>query len=857
MFKIKDAWQIVEAPPADEGTWVDARDGQVYTWKKLGNQTWMTQNFNYGGKSGDWVNTPNAQSAGHAYRFQNQQDYGNYEAQGWTFGAYYTLASLEWAVPDGWHVPTRDEINTLKTWAMETYGSGASGNVTAQMLGNAALMNSCSNLWSSYGLKVPANKHNLTGFNLCINSTGWSGSSWGYITTPGAYNFTNASYLWLADANGSSQYYLNISEDSQYSYSGPNISISSFTPGTRALPIRLIKDAETSTAQPIITNIVTTVDATGSDNKIPTEKATRTAIEDAVSGKMSNPMTASGDLIIGGTLGAPTVLNIGSVGKVLTVGSNGIGWEDIPIQNGDHKVVTSSTDTIPDYLIDKISAGNGIQISEYIYGTNHSIVIENTAMDGDHQAQVSIVDDSAGYLEDKIVAGAGITINVLSDSSGFQTLEISSSGGGGGMINPMTAVGDIIVGGSSGAPTRLGVGSPGQVLKVGISGITWDDEAVVSISDTNSIDLTIDQNGDLTADLKIDSSTPGNVQLSVSSNGLTGSFDETVKSLFGMNPIEISNDVNDEYTVSLAVSDKAGNKVEIVNGQGQDSPGIYVPTPELDGIIASAGDLIIGDSNGDPSALAKGSKYETLSVDVNGAVGWHGPEVVLGLQEEYVSGQLFYTEFVDTNNRAGSGYELKLKKLNAGNAGQHLELVESTYMGGMMTQNVPAWVDEPDTCQENFSIFMSSKKENLTSNPNRIYTTKVVSHKTVKRTKFGFYHCTGQQGRVQMGVYNELGVLIGETGFQTFASAPDEQMVWFDAVAPFTMNAGEEYWFAFWAGPAAGEYNVSLTVLEYDHTQAFDQNIIGSCSHIAQSSGLPGTMPSMQYDTVAVHMAVK
>ena len=338
---------------------------------------------------------------------------------------------------------------------------------------------------------------------------------------------------------------------------------------------------------------------------------------------------------------------------------------------------------------------------------------------------------------------------------------------------------------------------------------------------------------------------------------MKGSFDETVKSLIGLNPIDISTDVNDEYTVSLAVSNKTGNTVEIVDDQGQDTPGIYVPPSPLDGLITSAGDLIVGDSNGDPSALAKGSKYETLSVDVNGVVGWYGPEVVLGLQEEYLSGQIFYTEFVDTNARAGSGYELQLKRLNAGNAGQHLELVESTYMGGMLTQNVPAWVDEPDTCQENFSIFMSSKKENLTSNSNRIYTTKVISHKTVKRTKFGFYHCTGQQGRVQMGVYNELGVLIGETGFQTFASAPDEQMVWFDAVAPFTMTAGEEYWFAFWSGPAAGEYNVSLTVLEYDHAQAFDQNIIGSCSHIAQSSGLPGTMPSMQYDTVAVHMAVK
>lgn len=42
-----------------------------------------------------------------------------------------------------------------------------------------------------------------------------------------------------------------------------------------------------------------------------------------------------------------------------------------------------------------------------------------------------------------------------------------------GMENPMTAAGDIIVGGTSGAPGRLAVGTEGQVLKVGSSGIEW------------------------------------------------------------------------------------------------------------------------------------------------------------------------------------------------------------------------------------------------------------------------------------------------------------------------------------------------------------------------------------------------
>lgn len=47
------------------------------------------------------------------------------------------------------------------------------------------------------------------------------------------------------------------------------------------------------------------------------------------------------------------------------------------------------------------------------------------------------------------------------------------------MSNPMTTEGDIIYGGAAGAPTRLAVGTAGQVLKVnsGADGVEWDDES--------------------------------------------------------------------------------------------------------------------------------------------------------------------------------------------------------------------------------------------------------------------------------------------------------------------------------------------------------------------------------------------
>ena len=64
-----------------------------------------------------------------------------------------------------------------------------------------------------------------------------------------------------------------------------------------------------------------------------------------------------------------------------------------------------------------------------------------------------------------VVCGAS-TVTSWSDVRAIGQYTGSGSGGGGGMTNPMTTAGDLITGGASGAPERIGVGSSGQVLKV-------------------------------------------------------------------------------------------------------------------------------------------------------------------------------------------------------------------------------------------------------------------------------------------------------------------------------------------------------------------------------------------------------
>lgn len=216
---------------------------------------------------------------------------------------------------------------------------------------------------------------------------------------------------------------------------------------------------------------------------------------------MLNPMTTLGDIIVGGVDGAPDRLGIGTDGYVLTASSGSPTWAAIPTQTGDHKVLVDSSDTNPQYLGVKLKAGVGINISYYNHDkmeiaalgqvkvnllgtmdylenkilqgsgitltkTNNDITIAANTQPGDHKVVIDGNDTSPGYLASKLTAGTNITI-----TNNGTDLEISSIDTG--MLNPMTALGDIIIGDANGDPARLGIGSEGYVLTVSSGSPAW------------------------------------------------------------------------------------------------------------------------------------------------------------------------------------------------------------------------------------------------------------------------------------------------------------------------------------------------------------------------------------------------
>ena len=122
------------------GELVDDRDGQAYKTVKIGDQWWMAENLNYEG-----VNS---------YCYNDSAEYCE------EYGRLYTWERARDACPTGWHLPTREDLDTLLS---TVGGDSLAGNALKSFAGWNSAEDEGNGL-DSYGFSGrPAGWKDLTG----------------------------------------------------------------------------------------------------------------------------------------------------------------------------------------------------------------------------------------------------------------------------------------------------------------------------------------------------------------------------------------------------------------------------------------------------------------------------------------------------------------------------------------------------------------------------------------------------------------------------------------------------------------------------------------------------------------------
>ena len=149
---------INKAPQVITDTFVDARDGQSYSYVNIGSQTWMSENLRFVGDIP--LGTETSETV--AYRYIPNGDNANVATYGYLYNwpaamngessSDATPSGVQGICPNGWHLPSEQE------WAQLYNYLGGSQNASGPMLAGR------SDLWDN-GVLTQSQNFGTTGFN--------------------------------------------------------------------------------------------------------------------------------------------------------------------------------------------------------------------------------------------------------------------------------------------------------------------------------------------------------------------------------------------------------------------------------------------------------------------------------------------------------------------------------------------------------------------------------------------------------------------------------------------------------------------------------------------------------------------
>ena len=179
----------------------DLRDGKTYKTVVIGEQTWMAENLNYA----DSVKTPSLK--GKSWCYDGVAGYCE------KYGRLYTWAAAKTVCPEGWHLPSYDEWNTLFTAVGGKFTAGTALKSTSGW--HLPSRDEWDTLITAVGGSSTAGTvlKSQTGWTAYVGITnedafGFSALPAGERTNYGGYSLGGSeAYFWSSTENGSSDAY--------------------------------------------------------------------------------------------------------------------------------------------------------------------------------------------------------------------------------------------------------------------------------------------------------------------------------------------------------------------------------------------------------------------------------------------------------------------------------------------------------------------------------------------------------------------------------------------------------------------------------------------------------------------------
>lgn len=190
---------------------IDSRDGHKYKTIKIGNQTWMAENFAYLPECNSLSQVSTSTPCYYIYKYNgNNVDIAKQNSNYIKFGVLYNWEAAKSSCPEGWHIPSVEEFQILVNFLRSNgYGNGLNKMYVSKAL-------SSQSDWAP-----PYDKHDITcpGSNLKTNNKS------GFDAKPGGYSFVSGSEVffqnqseginfWTStfDEEGLKQFYLGLNQ---------------------------------------------------------------------------------------------------------------------------------------------------------------------------------------------------------------------------------------------------------------------------------------------------------------------------------------------------------------------------------------------------------------------------------------------------------------------------------------------------------------------------------------------------------------------------------------------------------------------------------------------------------------------